>query len=147
MNMNFIANINLNYPNSYKKLPTFYRVCCTNTIYTHLFSKIKTKGFNARNSFFIFPEISMPFNAHLEILEKKVDGDVLSLNAIIINNRMLNIYNNNNLFSNIIKNKQLGLFSINESILNLLSLLHKVNMILFSFINNAFLIFMKDKVT
>lgn len=145
MNMKFIANINLNYPNSYKKLPTFYRVCCTNTIYTHLFSKIKTKGFNARNSFFIFPEISLPFNAYLEILEKKVDGDLLSLNGIIINNRLINIYNN--LFSTIMKNKQLGLASINQSILNVLSLLHQINIILFSFINNAFLIFMKHKVT
>lgn len=100
----FLANINVNYPNNYKKLPKFFRICCTNVIFNDLFNQIKTKGLNGRNCLFLFPESLLTVSEYLEILDKKIDGESMYLNAIVINNRMINIYNQ--LFINIFKEQR-----------------------------------------
>lgn len=123
--MKFLANININYPNNYKKLPEFFRICCTKVIFNDLFREIKTKGFNSRNSFFLFPENSLSLNTYLDILQNKIDGQNFFLNAIIINNKLINIYNDT--FMILFKEQNRALLSLKFSLLILLLSLNMLN--------------------
>lgn len=131
--MKFLANVNINYPNKYKKLPEFFRICCTKVIFNNLFREIRIKGFNGRNSFFLFPENSLSLNGYLEILQKKIDGQSFFLNAIIINNRLINIYKD--AFTDLFKEQNRVLFCLKFSLLLLLLSLNLLNIYMLSFFN------------
>lgn len=143
MDIRFLANINLNYPNVYKKLPHFFRICCTKVIYNQLFHKIKTKGLNSRNSFFLLPENPLFFNQYLNVLENKIDGDSLYLNALVINNRLINIYKD--VFKKISNEKNWNLFYIKDQILRVLVSLNVLNYQFFSYFNILILNIKKSK--
>lgn len=136
MNTRLLANVNLNYPNIYKKLPHFFRICCTKVLFNKLFGKIKTKGLNARNSFFLFPELenSLSLNQYLNVLEKKIDGESLYLNALIINNRLINIYHKD-IFAQILKEKNSVFHALKHEISTLLSIFNLLNKHLFLNLN------------
>jgi hypothetical protein len=122
INSKFLANVSFLNNTGYNMIFNFFSFSCTRDSYIKLFKTIKAGGFNNNFNRFLCPVENYKIVDHLKSLELKESKEEITINAIIINKRMINVYNKKEFFLQLIKTPNLSLLYLNKYLSSFLML-------------------------
>lgn len=112
----FLINVSYLNESNYKVVFNFFGFSFTRESYLKLLGKNHIKGFNNGFNIFLCPvdREFLNITKDLNSLYLKQSKEEFFINTVIINNRIVNIYNENDYFLKLIKDTKSSLFTLNQ---------------------------------